>query len=244
MLINQVIYTIQCEGPNIGKPSILVRTQGCNLKCPWCDTKQSWDTNKGFGKKIVNERIIQIFENYTNIQNIMLTGGEPMYNNFEDILNYFTIDSLLKNCNIEIETNGTLIKKNGNILKKYKDNIFLNISPKLDTTCFPKRYQEPEALDYLYSINIKTVKELDLNYNMKFVYDSKDCFCENNIHDFILRNKININNVSIMSLTENGKDVDIENCKNTIEFCKRNGFRYTPRLHLMIYGNDINENSI
>ena len=38
MLINQVIYTIQCEGLNIGKPSILIRTQGCNLRCPWCDT--------------------------------------------------------------------------------------------------------------------------------------------------------------------------------------------------------------
>ena len=30
--------TIQGEGPLIGRPSIFVRTGGCDYRCNWCDT--------------------------------------------------------------------------------------------------------------------------------------------------------------------------------------------------------------
>jgi len=30
--------TIQGEGPLIGKPTVFVRTAGCDYRCAWCDT--------------------------------------------------------------------------------------------------------------------------------------------------------------------------------------------------------------
>ena len=242
-MLNQIIYTIQCEGPNIGRPCVLIRTQGCNLKCPWCDTKQSWNENEGFHEKIADKRISTIFENHTNVRNIMLTGGEPLYNHFENVMTYINSHPLLKSRNIEIETNGTLISQNKEILNQNKNKITLNISPKLESWCHSE-CQDEQKIDELYSMNIQTVKELQLNYHIKFVYNSGDCYCEDKIDGFIQRNDIDLNDVSIMTLTKNGKDIDLNQCKKTIEFCKRKGLRYTPRLHLMIYKDDINENSV
>jgi 7-carboxy-7-deazaguanine synthase len=30
--------TIQGEGPLIGRPTVFVRTAGCDYRCTWCDT--------------------------------------------------------------------------------------------------------------------------------------------------------------------------------------------------------------
>jgi len=242
MLINQVIYTIQCEGLNIGKPSILIRTQGCNLRCPWCDTKQTWNKIDESDQDVINNKIYKYFQKYDNINNIMLTGGEPLFNNFVDIMEYINNHKLLKDIPIEIETNGTLIQNNIELLNKYKDKIVLNISPKLDPSCHSYK-QTKQLINDLYSVNMNIAKMINLNYNLKFVY-SPTKESKNEILQFIKINQINLNKISVMSLTNNNKTVNINNCKKTIEFCKEYGFRYSPRLHLMIYGDDVNEESI
>lgn len=242
-MINQVIYTIQCEGQNIGTPSVLIRSQGCNLKCPWCDTKQTWNKRLGFGWEETNNRINEIAQKYDNIKNIMLTGGEPMYTYFGGILTYIDNSQLLKNCNVEIETNGTLITPNMRILEKYKHRLSLNISPKLMPGCYVNQVSKDDIKD-LYSSNMKTINEMGLDYNVKFIYDPLDKTCEDDIEEFIYNNDVDIDQVSIMTLTTDGRTVNIQQCQDTIEYCKRKGFKFTPRLHLMIYGDDTNEKSI
>tara|TARA_Y100000310_G_scaffold90123_1_gene87389 strand:+ start:456 stop:1088 length:633 start_codon:yes stop_codon:yes gene_type:complete len=68
--VNEIFYTIQGEGLNVGKPSVFVRLQGCNLSCNFCDTE--FNT----GKPMEEEYIIQEIGKY-NCGNIVLTGGEP-----------------------------------------------------------------------------------------------------------------------------------------------------------------------
>src|SRR3954470_9430054 len=36
--------TIQGEGAHIGKPTVFVRTGGCDFRCSWCDTMYAVDT--------------------------------------------------------------------------------------------------------------------------------------------------------------------------------------------------------
>ena len=36
-------YTIQGEGVHSGVPCYFVRLGGCDVGCPWCDVKDSWE---------------------------------------------------------------------------------------------------------------------------------------------------------------------------------------------------------
>ncbi|MEG1636121.1 MAG: 7-carboxy-7-deazaguanine synthase QueE [Cellulosilyticaceae bacterium] len=40
--VMEIFASIQGEGSMIGMPVTFVRFSGCNLACPWCDTKESW----------------------------------------------------------------------------------------------------------------------------------------------------------------------------------------------------------
>ena len=41
MLVKEIFLSIQGEGAYTGYPTLFVRFQGCNLRCKYCDTKDS-----------------------------------------------------------------------------------------------------------------------------------------------------------------------------------------------------------
>ena len=40
--VMESFYSIQGEGYHSGRPAFFVRLAGCNVKCTWCDVKESW----------------------------------------------------------------------------------------------------------------------------------------------------------------------------------------------------------
>jgi 7-carboxy-7-deazaguanine synthase len=111
--ILETFYSIQGEGLKIGVPSVFIRFPGCNLRCPWCDTKYSWEE-----KPKLNFEDINIISN-----EIVFTGGEPLLN--QDLILSFI--SKHPDLNYTIETNGTLIP-----CSELTDlDIFWSVSPKL-----------------------------------------------------------------------------------------------------------------
>jgi 7-carboxy-7-deazaguanine synthase len=40
--VNEVFETIQGEARWTGTPATFIRLQGCDVGCPWCDTKHTW----------------------------------------------------------------------------------------------------------------------------------------------------------------------------------------------------------
>jgi 7-carboxy-7-deazaguanine synthase len=103
MKIHSIFESISGEaGPVIaqGAWTTFIRTQGCQLlHCRYCDTKETWDPNKGM--ELSAETIAEsIFT-----QNVLLTGGEPL----EQPESYELINLLLKrNHTVQVETNGTI----------------------------------------------------------------------------------------------------------------------------------------
>ncbi len=99
--ISEIFHSIQGEGKFTGFPSHFIRLSGCNIKCPYCDTRYSWE--KG---EILNfSEIMEQLSNLPPSKIVTLTGGEPLIQ--QEIYDFFPILEKTYEV-IIIETNGTV----------------------------------------------------------------------------------------------------------------------------------------
>lgn len=94
--INEIFMSLQGEGFHTGTSAVFVRFSGCNLKCPFCDTKHETYT------EMSEEEIVQTVNGYAS-QWVILTGGEPSLQATESLVD--KIHALGKK--VAMETNGT-----------------------------------------------------------------------------------------------------------------------------------------
>lgn len=100
MKISEIFYSIQGEGFLTGVPSVFVRTSGCNLSCPWCDTKYAQN-----GEEMPLSAILRDVKKY-DCDHVVITGGEPcLHEGVEELTR------ALCDYHRTVETNGT-IKRN------------------------------------------------------------------------------------------------------------------------------------
>ncbi len=110
LAVKEIFFSYQAEGPYIGTPMIFIRFAGCNLRCYYCDTKESLKVNKKDFKGI--DRIIYIILNLVRkhkVEYISITGGEPLIHKGL----YFLIEKLKNRAKVKIylETNSTLFNE-------------------------------------------------------------------------------------------------------------------------------------
>ena len=67
-------YTIQGEGFHSGAACYFVRLGGCDVGCPWCDVKESWDENDH--PIIAVKEIVKKSLEFSDC--VIVTGGEPL----------------------------------------------------------------------------------------------------------------------------------------------------------------------
>ena len=101
MRIQSIYYSISGEGVHAGIPSLIIRLQGCNLRCTWCDTAYSQDPKEG-----VEIPVATILEKTPWPRWALITGGEPLVQ-FRELS---ALVSGLRRCGVrvEIETNGSI----------------------------------------------------------------------------------------------------------------------------------------
>ena len=110
--INEIFYSLQGEGHHTGYPSVFIRFSGCNLQCPFCDTRH----NEGVA--MTDTDIIRAVNLY-KADWVVLTGGEPSLYIDADFIRLLHQATGKK---IAIETNGT---------NKLPDGIdWVTVSPK------------------------------------------------------------------------------------------------------------------
>ena len=76
--INEIFAGIEGEGLLKGEPSIFIRTQGCSIQCPFCDTKHSWkETEENMSEEDILKKVQSLFDSFPSCKNISITGGNP-----------------------------------------------------------------------------------------------------------------------------------------------------------------------
>ena len=123
--INEIFYSLQGEGARSGEPSIFIRLQGCSIEKACSKSGVICDTDFNSGK----EWDIKDIKNYINKFNcdwIIWTGGEPLDQLNENIIDFF------KPYKQAIETSG---------IHKPPQNIdWVVLSPKLDEKIILKKF--------------------------------------------------------------------------------------------------------
>ena len=220
MRIAEIFYSVQGEGSLIGVPSIFVRTSGCNLRCSWCDTPYtSWNPE---GEDFTVDEILARADRFPAARHVVLTGGEPMIApGIVELSRRFRELGL----HITIETAGTVFAPVACDL--------MSISPKLANSTpegvFRAQHErlrlQPDVLRRLISA---------CDYQLKFVVASEDDLPEVTA----LVSLLNAPSDKVILMPEGiAPDVLERRGAWIAEICKQRGYRFSPRLHIHLYGN-------
>jgi 7-carboxy-7-deazaguanine synthase len=217
--IAEIFYSIQGEGSLAGVPSVFVRTSGCNLRCAWCDTPYtSWNPE---GEDWALERIVAEVGAYP-ARHAVVTGGEPMI--ARDIVE-LTRRLKERALHITIETAGTVFAP--------VECDLMSISPKLANSTPAGEWA---AKHDRLRIQPETLKRLMIayEYQLKFVMARQEDIAE--VKDLVRALEADPCKVILMP---EGVEAGILHERGVwlAEICKRAGFRFSPRLHVDLYGN-------
>lgn len=73
-------YTIQGEGFHQGRAAYFIRLGGCEVRCVWCDVKDSWNVND---HPKVSVETIAAKAQASGTEICVITGGEPSMHNLQ-----------------------------------------------------------------------------------------------------------------------------------------------------------------
>jgi organic radical activating enzyme len=108
--VSEIFYSLQGEGARIGTPTIFIRLQGCKAKNACFAAGIKCDTEFESGKEMsVQDIIFWIVSNAKGCNEITWTGGEPLDQLTEEIINYFKKNNYYQ----AIETSGLHPAPNG-----------------------------------------------------------------------------------------------------------------------------------
>ncbi|HEK85385.1 MAG: 7-carboxy-7-deazaguanine synthase QueE [Candidatus Saccharicenans sp.] len=100
--VNEIFFSLEGEGLRQGEPTIFVRLSGCNLRCPFCDTKYAWEDGQPMPISAILSKIVGISRLFpTNW--VSLTGGEPLLQDLRPLIRALRKGGF----RIQVETNGT-----------------------------------------------------------------------------------------------------------------------------------------
>jgi len=212
--INEFFTSIQCEGKNVGVASHFIRLAGCSIKCAWCDSKSAWGASKGYFYNDVLDIFNQFILKHPNVTNLVITGGEPLEQNYYPIVLFAKIFGFT----VEVETSGSPLLQNSLKSRMYNEVDLYNISPKLWIDNFGKKFTRQKVAFLLHHyVSI-----------FKFVIDSDADF--DKVNAFITRHKIPESKIYIQCQFENKSMM--EKC---IEHIKDSGRkRLSIQLHKLI----------
>lgn len=236
--INELYTCIQGEGKYAGIPHILIRFVGCRLRCQFansfCDTSHnSWKPEKG---SIKYEDIIAFYETHPVIKYTMITGGGPTLS--AEVLQ--EICSLAKSYGhtVTIETEGS------EFVQTCAD--LISLSPKLSSSTPRLGNINPYTNQEVKQSHIDQHEKWRQNYEaMALMINRHEDYIikpvVTNERDLIeveeLLDKLNVPNNRVYLMPAGVTDEQLNATRKWLfDVCIKNGYRYSDRLHVIVYG--------
>ncbi len=224
MRIAEVFYSIQGEGKLTGVPSAFVRASGCNLRCTWCDTPYtSWEPE---GDEMSVTSIIEQVKTFP-ARYAVVTGGEPM---IQPEIAELTQGLVQEGFHVTIETAATVYRTISCDLA--------SLSPKLSNSAPGERNGGRAAAQHdKLRLQVPVIQRfMDASeHQLKFVVDRPADVEE---IDQLLRQLRGVEPDNVLLMPQGRTVAELDERSGWLaEICKQRGFRFCPRLHIMLYGN-------
>ncbi len=219
MRIAEIFYSLQGEGALVGVPSVFIRTSGCNLRCAWCDTPYaSWQPEGG--EQDLGD-ILGAVRSFGAARHAVVTGGEPM---IAPEIVPLTVRLRALGLHITVETAGTVFQP--------VECDLMSISPKLANSTpsgpFAAQHErlriQPTVLGelmarYFYQLKFVVAKPADLEEIRALVLD------------------LGADRDRVILMPEGTDREQLrERSVWLAEIAKNEGLRFSPRLHVELYG--------
>jgi len=97
--IAETFHSLQGEGAWAGANAFFIRLGGCDVHCPWCDQKETWNAQRHptqTVEKLLEEAVA------ANPSFVVITGGEPLLHNLDPLCQALKSRGL----RIHLETSG------------------------------------------------------------------------------------------------------------------------------------------
>ncbi len=217
----EIFASIQGEGASAGLPSTFLRLAICNLRCSWCDTAYTWDWAKF--DRAAQTLLLDPDDAASRMEalpprNAVITGGEPLIQRRQLAPLAATLKA--RGFRLEIETNGTIAP--GPLIGLIAQ---FNVSPKLRSS----------GNEGLRRINEAVLREFA---------DSGQAFFK-----FVVSAHRDIDEAAaiaaaagqprdrVILMPEGRSAAELrEKSAWLAEACTREGFRFSSRLHVLIWG--------
>ena len=222
MNINEVFFSLQGEGKLAGLPSVFIRTSGCNLRCTWCDTPYtSWEATGG---PLNVDQILDRISAY-DTKHVVLTGGEPMIaQGVEELTHRLSAARY----HVTIETAATVWKEVTCDLASLSPKLSNSTPWARDDGRWADRHERTR-------INVETIQRFMAlaNYQLKFVVAAPEDLAE--LRRLVA--ELGAEPLRVVLMPE-GADPAVlrERGRWLAEMAKTEGFRFSPRLHIDVWG--------
>jgi 7-carboxy-7-deazaguanine synthase len=223
--IAEIFPSIQGEGKLAGVPSTFIRTSGCNLRCTWCDTPYaSWNPE---GEDLTVSEIVRRVQALPP-RHVVLTGGEPM---IMPELGELSRALRERNYHITVETAATVYQP--------VEVDLASLSPKLSNSTPHTRKGGRFALNHdRQRLNIgviQTFMDAAPDYQLKFVVADEADLAE---IDVLLSQLSGVRAEDVQLMPEGIDAATLRQRATWItRVCMSRGFRFSPRLHIELFGN-------
>lgn len=102
--VHERFYSFQGEGVHAGRAAFFIRTYGCPVRCPWCDSAGTWHAqHKPPTLPRMTATALALEAKATNAEFVVVTGGEPT---IHDLTPLVTAVRELAGLPVHLETSG------------------------------------------------------------------------------------------------------------------------------------------